>query len=87
SVFYEIIRELPIIARNKLNDGESENLWYEEVVPRETRFYFGTILSKKAPKEYEDIFDKITEDFVQIGGNATIGYGYCDIKSILNVGK
>lgn len=87
NVFYEIIRELPIIARNKLNDGESENLWYEEVVPRETRFYFGTISSKESPKKYEDIFNKITEGHVQIGGNATIGYGYCDIKSILNSGK
>ena len=28
--------ELPIIARNCLENGESKNLWYEQVLPRET---------------------------------------------------
>ncbi|MBU5593310.1 type III-B CRISPR module RAMP protein Cmr4 [Clostridium sp. MSJ-4] len=76
--FSEIVAKLPVIARNKLNNGESENLWYEEVVPRETRFYFGVIQGKN----YSDIFENIVEKVVQIGGNATIGYGFCDITSI-----
>lgn len=76
--FYEIVDALPVIARNKLDNGESENLWYEEVVPRESRFYFGVILGE----ECQDEFKKITKQAVQIGGNATIGYGYCDIQSI-----
>lgn len=78
STFSKIISELPIIARNKLDNGESKNLWYEEIVPRETRFYFGVIneMDKK------DSFSKIEEESVQIGGNATIGYGYCNIKKM-----
>ncbi|AVQ46526.1 type III-B CRISPR module RAMP protein Cmr4 [Clostridium sporogenes] len=77
--FNDIVDRLPVIARNKLDNGESENLWYEEVVPRETRFYFGTILGKEHQSEFGKIEGKQP---VQIGGNATIGYGYCDIKSI-----
>ena len=30
---------LPIIARNKLDDGTSKNLWYEQVLPAETILY------------------------------------------------
>jgi CRISPR-associated protein Cmr4 len=77
--FKRIIKELPIIARNKLENGESRNLWYEEIVPRETRFYFGAILGK----ENQEKFNEITEEVIQIGGNATIGYGYCNIKKII----
>lgn len=86
--FSEIMDELPVIARNKLDNGESENLWYEEVVPRQTQFYFGAIDSEKDYKDGEKdnceklfnkiVFDKFKE-YVQIGGNATIGYGYCKI--------
>lgn len=76
--FLNIVSELPIIARNKLDNGESENLWYEEIVPRETRFYFGVMCGK----EHVNKFEKIKEHPIQIGGNATIGYGYCNITSI-----
>lgn len=77
-IFNKIIQELPIIARNKLENGESQNLWYEEVVPRESRFYFGVIKGENNQSNFE----KITEEPVQIGGNATIGYGYCNIKKV-----
>ncbi|PRR77939.1 RAMP superfamily protein [Clostridium liquoris] len=76
--FLNIVSELPIIARNKLDNGESENLWYEEIVPRETRFYFGVMCGKK----HVNKFEKIKGHPIQIGGNATIGYGYCNITSI-----
>ena len=51
---------LPIIARNALENGESKNLWYEQVLPAETE-------NKNA----------LNGKIVQIGANATIGYGYC----------
>ncbi|SFU71101.1 CRISPR-associated protein, Cmr4 family [Clostridium sp. DSM 8431] len=76
--FGDFVKELPIIARNKLENGESKNLWYEEVVPRETRFYFG--LCRDGNKKL--LFNSITENLVQIGGNATIGYGYCNITKL-----
>lgn len=75
--FKTLIEELPVIARNKLENGESKNLWYEEIVPRESVFYFGSVYD-----EYDEKFDSITKEMIQIGGNATIGYGYCSISSI-----
>jgi len=38
--FDTIAKELPFVARNYLENGKSENLWYEEVVPRESLFFF-----------------------------------------------
>jgi CRISPR-associated protein Cmr4 len=63
--------ELPIIARNVLENGESKNLWYEQVIPPETIFY--TFL--QSPDEH--LANAIDNRIVQIGANATIGYGYC----------
>jgi CRISPR-associated protein Cmr4 len=31
---------LPVIARNNLENGESKNLWYEQIVPHQSRFVF-----------------------------------------------
>lgn len=77
---------LPVIARNQLENGESKNLWYEEVVPRESKFYF-FIVEEKAndlkSDNYRDLFEECLEaDIIQIGANATIGYGYTKIKKI-----
>ena len=38
--FRVLAKELPFVARNYLENGKSENLWYEEIVPRESIFYF-----------------------------------------------
>lgn len=38
--FDTLAKELPFVARNYLENGKSENLWYEEIVPRESLFYF-----------------------------------------------
>ena len=67
---------LPIIARNKLDNGESANLWYEQILPQETVFYT-LFLSKE--KLIEDI---LNNQIVQIGANATIGYGYCKFQKL-----
>lgn len=70
---------LPIIARNVLDNGESKNLWYEQVVPAETVFY--TIIDDKGDRT---LANKIADDkaIVQIGANATIGYGYCKFTNL-----
>lgn len=76
----EDFEQLPVIARNKLDNGKSENLWYEEVVPAESRFVFFV--------SYDDegIFDvfntKIQEGVIQIGANGSIGYGFCKITNL-----
>ncbi|MDR3062223.1 MAG: type III-B CRISPR module RAMP protein Cmr4 [Dysgonamonadaceae bacterium] len=68
---------LPIIARNKLDNGKSENLWYEQALPQETIFY-SLFLSLE-----NDITKEILSgEIVQIGANATIGFGYCQFKQL-----
>ena len=71
--------ELPIIARNRV--GAQRNLWYEQVVPRET--VFATIISYPDDnKTCEEFIDALDNACVQIGANATIGYGYCKFDCI-----
>jgi CRISPR-associated protein Cmr4 len=71
---------LPVIARNYLANGESMNLWYEQVVPRMARFW-----SQCIHPENETFFnDNLFQDspLVQIGANGSIGYGYCSFVKI-----
>ena len=65
---------LPIIARNVLENGESKNLWYEQVIPAETVFY--TLIDGG---DDTSLTQRISAEnaIVQIGASATIGYGYC----------
>lgn len=69
---------LPIIARNKLEDGDSQNLWYEQVLPRETIFY--SMFFSNGP---DIVSEYLNGQVVQIGANATIGYGYCEFRKII----
>ncbi len=62
---------LPIIARNCLENGESVNLWYEQVLPSQS--VLATVIQTNAKEDLDCLNGKI----VQIGANATIGYGYC----------
>jgi CRISPR-associated protein Cmr4 len=89
--FNEALQALPVIARNKLNNGKSENLWYEEVVPRESIFYTvfcyydnlddstpdskGKTDRKKFEMAYRLFEEKLLAEQIQIGANASIGYG------------
>lgn len=73
---------LPIIARNKLNNGQSENLWYEQIVPRESRFYFFVAVPKGDTHFIQNFNANLHNKVVQIGANATVGYGYCKISKI-----
>lgn len=67
---------LPIIARNVLDNGESKNLWYEQVLPAETVLY--TIIQDNK----DELAKALDGQIVQIGANATIGYGYCKFELI-----
>ena len=72
---------LPVLARNCLNNGISTNLWYEEVVPHESLFYF-PVLVDDTPEDREllsSFRDELDGKVVQFGGNASIGYGLCKI--------
>ena len=67
---------LPIIARNCLENGESTNLWYEQVLP--SLSVLATVIVTKESGQMDLLDGKI----VQIGANATIGYGYCKFVKI-----
>ena len=89
--FRELAKELPFVARNYLENGISENLWYEEIVPRESLFYFVTQTPVDAmlmEKEKETIEGRIKkfEAYLEnaklyIGANTTVGYGLCKITA------
>ncbi len=89
-LYEKLLKDLPVIARNQLNNGESKNLWYEEVLPRKSRLY--TIISD--PEHLHRNDQKLTNHFtrfhgyltdkemIQLGGNASVGYGLCRFTEV-----
>jgi len=79
---------LPVLARNHLENGESKNLWYEEIVPKKSIFYFviakPTNLDEADKREKLDDFEKRfdNQSTIQIGANKSIGYGYCKLQKV-----
>lgn len=71
---------LPVIARNSLENGVSVNLWYEQIVPRQARFCF-LLLAPHKDKYQKDISEALVQGPIQIGGNASIGYGFCKLQA------
>ena len=69
---------LPIISRNQLESGISANLWYEQILPRYSRLGFFVMGEVNYLETFCTELNK--NNIVQIGANATIGYGYCQIK-------
>lgn len=80
---------LPVLARNYLVDGVSKNLWYEEVVPKKTQFFFcivkPTNIDEKDKKQkidgFENRFNKEGSK-IQIGANKSIGYGFTKVTKV-----
>lgn len=71
---------LPVLARNKLDNGKSKSLWYEEVVPHKSLFTF-VVLAEEGDKELlKQFVDNVKGQVVQFGGNASIGYGLCKVS-------
>jgi len=87
---------LPVIARNKLSDkGTSENLFYEEILPRRSVLWFMNGIyqfSADAPagdffqKQFALVESQLQSQSIQIGANASVGYGVTSIHRI-NGGK
>ena len=70
--------DLPVRARNVLDEnGQSKNLWYEELVPHKSVFYFAVIV----PDGKCELEFRPTEP-VQFGGNASVGNGYTTITEV-----
>ena len=78
--FKNVSEELPVIARNQLENGESKNLWYEQIVPRESVFYCIIGLGDEHSAKFDEVWK---DNLVQIGANATIGYGYTQFTKLI----
>lgn len=78
----EVFRSLalPVLARNCLEDGRSCNLWYEEVVPHKSVFYFPVVTEDVNNKWLARLTATLEGKVVQFGGNASIGYGLCKVS-------
>lgn len=70
---------LPVVARNYLENGISKNLWYEELVPHETVFWFAVMGNDEALNSFDST---VNGQVVQFGGNASIGCGQCLISKL-----
>jgi CRISPR-associated protein Cmr4 len=86
--FAEAADELPVVARNQLDNGESQNLWYEELVPHQSIFGFLVqvpidLTSGEKLNAKQDFIDSLNKKVIQVGANATVGYGYC-LLTLLN---
>lgn len=73
--------ELPVISRNYLENGQSANLWYEQVLPKHSVLVFA-ILGEDNDDAFKTFCSDLNGTQVQIGANATIGYGFCKITEI-----
>jgi len=90
--FKEYIKDLPVIARNQLENGTSKNLFYEEIVPRKSKFFTTMMFPEFLNKDDKDVlvshYDKFVEYLTsnevlpQIGANSSIGYGICRFKEL-----
>ncbi|OQY12981.1 MAG: type III-B CRISPR module RAMP protein Cmr4 [Desulfobacteraceae bacterium 4572_19] len=78
---------LPVKARNCVEKGK-ENLFYEEVLPRRSVLWFMTgefcHFSNDDKQWFEKGFaffnNKLTNNLIQVGGNASTGHGVITIK-------
>lgn len=76
-----VFHHLPVLARNKLDNGISNNLWYEEVVPHEAVFSFSVLADNTAQAALDQFAATIkAEPLVQFGGHATVGNGLTELK-------
>jgi len=77
--FAELVNDfnLPVVARNRVE--KDKNLWYEQVVPSKSLFYFIIIHNDKHLGTFEI---ELQRDVVHIGANATVGYGFTKITKL-----
>lgn len=89
--FDALLKDLPVIARNQLENGESKNLWYEEVLPRKSKLYTvisaPTYLNNNDATKLNNAFERFYSylgdaNTIHIGANASIGYGVTTFQEL-----
>ncbi len=74
-----------VMARNVLDEHKkSQNLWWVELVPRDTIFYSLVMAESSRGNEelnskqiLEKFISTFSEPYVQVGGHETLGQGWC----------
>lgn len=79
--FFQMI-DLPIVARNYLENGKSSNLWYEEFVPHQSYFYSVLLWEQEEKAIFLNFIKGICKQPVAFGGNNSVGYGYCKMTTV-----
>lgn len=74
---------LPIQIRNQLDKNKiSQHLWSEETLPPDTLLYTLLIARPGGESELEKVVKHLNENpYIQIGGNETLGQGWCIIAT------
>ncbi|GGA34146.1 type III-B CRISPR module RAMP protein Cmr4 [Kroppenstedtia guangzhouensis] len=70
---------LSVQARNALDENKrSKSLWFEETLPSDTLFY-SLLMSRPGQEEWLNVLRQNLQapSYLQIGGNETIGQGWC----------
>ena len=91
---YLVQQSTPVHAHNRL-DNETKTvatgaLWYEETLPAETVLYViaQPFASRKGKDDtsaegiWQQFAEKVVGQFVQFGGNETVGMGFCHVKEV-----
>ncbi len=73
---------LPIQARNVLEEGtkRSKNLWYEESLPPDTLLY--ALIGGRSAQDLQGLREHfgVEDPYLQVGGNETVGQGWCVVR-------
>jgi len=81
---------LAVNARNVLeeNTKTSKNLWYEETIPPDSLFY-ALLLARPGRQEALVRLKELFRDrpYLQVGGNETIGQGWCIMSWVTSGGE
>ena len=60
-------------------------MWYEEVVPHKSIFYFAVVASTSESENLLEIFtDSVRKEIIQFGANASVGYGLCKVIKVIS---
>ncbi len=91
---YLVQQATPVHAHNRL-ENETKTvargaLWYEETLPPETVLYvisqpFASRNSQNkldADAVWQQFISQVADQFVQFGGNETVGMGFCHVKEV-----
>jgi CRISPR-associated protein Cmr4 len=76
---------LQVNARNVLNDKTktSRNLWYEETLSPDTLFYAMMLARSGHDESIKDMIELFGQNpYLQVGGNETVGQGWCAISCL-----